>query len=111
MKKIKTQTRERRKKVSLQKKIKKNTLLVVGTLLLTVREPFFITLPEFSNKIIVKWKFNVFEDKNFEYYLIIGRGFMNYLRLDILFSKQKVSWEVIEIPMEDVRSLSKYNFY
>ena len=35
---------------------------------------------------------------------------MSVLKLDILFSKNVVSWEGIEIPMVDFRQLSKYKF-
>ena len=35
---------------------------------------------------------------------------MASLKLDILFSKQSVAWEGIEIPMIDFRQLKKYNF-
>ena len=40
--------------------------------------------------------------------MIIGRDLMANLKLDILFSSQKVSWEGIEIPMIDFRTLRKY---
>ena len=50
----------------------------------------------------------MFENKHLEYDLIIGRDLMNDLKLDILFSKSKVAWEGIEIPMIDFRKLSKY---
>ena len=63
-----------------------------------------------SDKKIFKWKFNVFEDQNLEYDLIIGRDLMSSLQLDILFSKQVVSWEGTEIPMIDFRKLHKSKF-
>ena len=50
----------------------------------------------------------MFENKHLEYDLIIGRDLMDDLKLDILFSKSKVAWEGIEIPMIDFRKLRKY---
>ena len=55
----------------------------------------------------IKWDFNVFKDKHIEYDLIIGRDLTSELKLDILFSKSKVSWEGIEIPMIDFRKFKK----
>ena len=46
----------------------------------------------------------MFKDKNLEYDMIIGRDLMADLKLDILFSKQTVSWEGIEIPMINYRT-------
>lgn len=40
--------------------------------------------------------------------MIIGRDLLADLKLDILFSKQTVSWEGIEIPMINFRTLKKY---
>ena len=91
------------------KKLKVFTPQEGVTLLPTLNVPFF-TLPEFSDKKIIKWNFNVFEDKNLEYDLIIGRDLMSVLKLDILFSKNVVSSEGVEIPMVDFRQLSKYEF-
>ena len=48
------------------------------------------------------------QDKHLEYDLIIGRDLMSELKLDILFSQSKVSWEGIEIPMIDYKTLKKY---
>ena len=79
-----------------------------GNITTHTQSTIFFTLPEFSDKKIIKWKFNVFENKHLEYDLIIGRDLMNDLKLDILFSKSKVAWEGIEIPMIDFRKLRKY---
>ena len=43
------------------------------------------TLSEFSDKKIIEWKFNIFDDDKLEYDAIIGRDLMSSLGLDILF--------------------------
>ena len=79
-----------------------------GEITTHTQSTIFFTLPEFSDKKIIKWDFNVFDDKHLEYDLIIGRDLMSELKLDILFSQSKVSWEGIEIPMIDFNKLKKY---
>ena len=47
------------------------------------------SLPEFSDKKIVNWKFNIFESEDLGYDMVIGRDIMTKLGMDLSFNKKK----------------------
>ena len=49
------------------------------------------SLPEFSDKKIVNWKFNIFESEDLGYDMVIGRDIMTKLGMDLSFNKKKNS--------------------
>ena len=46
------------------------------------------SLPEFSDKKIVTWKFKVFESTTLGYDMVIGRDLMSELGMDLSFNKK-----------------------
>ena len=68
-------------------------------------------MPEFSDKKNITWHFSVFKEKEIGYDIVIVRDLMKELGMDISFTKESVSWEVIEIPMRDFNKLRKWNIY
>ena len=69
------------------------------------------TLPEFSDKKIITWKFDVGEDKNLgDYDMIIGRDIQWALKMIIDFKTAHLKWDDIAIPMRDYQKIKKYNF-
>ena len=66
------------------------------------------TLPEFSNKKIITWSFSVTDNKDLGYDIVIGRDLMKELQLNILFDKNVITWEGIEIPMRDFNKLRRH---
>ena len=66
------------------------------------------SLPEFSDKKVVTWKFKVFESTTLGYDMVIGRDIMSELGMDLSFNKKTMIWEGIEIPMRDFNKLRKY---
>ena len=69
----------------------------------------FFTLPEFSDKKIIKWDFNVFDGDHLDYDVVIGRDILYNLKIDFSFDKTMVKWEGIEIPMLDFKKLKNIN--
>ena len=69
------------------------------------------TLPEFSDKKIITWNFDVGEDKNLgDYDMIIGRDIQWALKMIIDFKIAHLRWDDIAIPMRDYQKIKKYNF-
>ncbi len=66
------------------------------------------SLPEFSDKKIITWKFSVAEQDNLGYDIIIGRDLLLELKMNISFERKVVSWEGIDIPMRDFNKLKKW---
>ena len=81
-----------------------------GTLTTTHEAEVQFTLSEFSTSKIITSKFSTIEDDVVGYDMVIGRDLMTTLNMDLLFSKKLVSWEGMEIPMRDFKSLSKHNY-
>ena len=66
------------------------------------------SLPEFSDKKIINWRFNIFESEDLGYDMVIGRDIMTKLGMDLSFNRKTIVWEGIEIPMRDFNKLRKY---
>ena len=66
------------------------------------------TLAEFSDKIIINWKFNLFETEDLGYDMVIGRDILASIGIDISFKEKTISCEGIAIPIRDFNSLRKY---
>ena len=62
-------------------------------------------LPEFSDKKNITWNFIIFEGSDVGYNIVIFWDLMLELGMDIYFSKKSVSWEVIEIQIQDFNKL------
>jgi hypothetical protein len=91
-------------------KTRKETKYATGNgILITKHESkIHFTLPEFSDKKIITWKFSVADEKELGYDIILGRDLLIELRMNISFDKKRISWEGIDIPMRDFNSLRKY---
>ena len=72
-----------------------------GTLETKYESEIHFSLPEFSDKKIINWKFSVAESKLIGYDMIIGQDLLSEIKMNICFDKNIVSWEEIEIPMRD----------
>ena len=66
------------------------------------------SLPEFSDKKIITWKFNMFESEDLGYDMVIGRDIMTSIGMDLSFKNKTINWEGIEILMRDFNKLRKY---
>ena len=66
------------------------------------------SLPEFSDKKIITWKFSVAEQDTLGYDIILGRDLLLELKMNISFEKKLVSWEGIDIPMRDYNKLKRW---
>ena len=53
------------------------------------------TLPEFSDKKIITWQFNVGDKDNLGYDMIIGRDLLSALGMNISFQKASLEWDGI----------------
>ena len=80
-----------------------------GTLTTKYESKIHFSLPEFSDKKIITWKFSVAEKENLGYDIILGRDLLLDLKMNISFEKKMVSWEGIEIPMRDFNKLRRHN--
>ena len=80
-----------------------------GSLTTQYESQVHFTLPEFSDKKIINWKFSVADSPTIGYDLIIGRDLMLQLQMNLSFEKKTVSWEGIEIPMRDFQRIKNLN--
>ena len=80
-----------------------------GIMRTTHESEISFTLPEFSDTKLINWNFNIFQQKNIGYDIIIGRDLMQALKIDISFQNETICWEGIEIPMRDYHRLRKWN--
>ena len=96
--------------VKKNKKIKKDSKYATGggTVKTRYETKVNFSLPEFSDKKVVTWKFKVFESTTLGYDMVIGRDIMAELGIDLSFNKKTMIWEGIEIPMRDFNKLRKY---
>ena len=86
-----------------------------GVLKTKYESEIHFTLPEFSDKKIIKWTFNITDSKDLGYDIIIGRDILTELGISLSFKNKSVEWEGISIPMRDFNRiqrhrLSKYEF-
>ena len=58
------------------------------------------TLPEFHENKLIQWELHVAPDLG-SYDMIIGRDLLKFLQIDILFSKETVSWDNMDIPFKN----------
>ena len=96
--------------VKKNKKIKKPSKYATGGGAVSTKYETKVnfSLPEFSDKKVVTWKFKVFESTTLGYDMVIGRDIMSELGMDLSFNKKTMIWEGIEIPMRDFNKLRKY---
>ena len=92
------------------KKTKISNQYSTGSGSLTTRHESEIhfTLPEFSDKKIIKWKFNITDSTEVEYDIILGRDIMLQLQMDVSFTNKSIAWEGNEIPMRDFNKLKQW---
>ena len=57
------------------------------------------TMPEFHENKLIQWELHVAPDLG-SYDMIIGRDLLKFLKIDILFSKESVEWDQVEIPFK-----------
>ena len=67
------------------------------------------SLPEFSDKKIITWTFNVADKESLGYDMILGRDLLMELKMNVSFNRKIVTWEETEIPMRDFNKLRKHN--
>ena len=58
------------------------------------------TMPEFHENKLLQWELYVAPDLG-AYDMIIGRDLLKFLQIDILFSKERVLWDNVDIPFKD----------
>ena len=74
-----------------------------GVLTTKYESEIHFTLPEFSDKKIIKWKFNVTDSEELGYDMIIGRDILTELGINFSFDTKTVEWEGISIPMSELK--------
>jgi hypothetical protein len=88
---------------TLKKKQTKETVWNTngGSFLTNYSVPITFTLPEFASSKSVTWDMFVDEidDKNRPYDMIIGRDLQKVLKIDILWSEERMDWDGISVPM------------
>ena len=100
---------------SKRKEKESNYVTGSGVLKTKYESEIHFTLPEFSDKKIIRWNFNITDSKDLGYDIIIGRDILIELGISLSFKNKSVKWEGISIPMRDFNRiqrhrLSKYEF-
>ena len=79
-----------------------------GALKTKYESEIHFALPEFSDKKIIKWNFNITSSDDLGYDMIIGRDILMTLGINFSFVNKTVEWEGISIPMRDFNKIKKY---
>lgn len=75
-----------------------------GTMSTTKKTDISFSLGDFSDSKVIDWSFHVLpEAQKLPYDFIIGRDLMQALKMDVLYSENKLVWEGVSIPMQDVK--------
>ena len=74
----------------------------------TVQAAF--SLPELHEERMVTWKFHV-TDSPMNYDMIIGQDLLSELRIDVLFSSNKVLWDFKDTPFKSVHATEKVDYH